>query len=332
MKIGILGCGGIATPHADAIAHFDEARLVHVADVRKEGADVLASKYSVPRWSDDPQAVVDDAEVEWVIICLPTFLHASWIQACADAGKHVLTEKPLARTVEQAKEAIEACRAAGVRLYVNYQRRYSPGWQRPLEVIQAGKIGRPVTWNISSFGVRSDFYRGPNNWMWDFEQGGGLVMDGSIHQFDLIQWISGKPVEMFARSRRICPEVTAPTEASAYVRFGSGDHLNYAAAWQSQNFGSGGAPFTAVGEKGTLFIGGEWDFTLHTADGEERFNMKPEPGWISPFYQQLLAIYNSDTSTHPALVTGEDALASLWMSENIVGAGPHMRQYVYPKF
>jgi predicted dehydrogenase len=236
----------------------------------------------------------------------------------------------------QAKEVVSRCRSAGVRLFVNYQRRHSPAWQRAREVIQQGIIGRPVTWNISTFGARSDFYRGPNNWMWDFEQGGGLVMDGSIHQFDFVQWVSGKPVEMFARSRRICPEVTSPTEASACVRFASGDHLNYVAAWQSETFDEGRDSFFAIGEKGVLTLVDDWSFTLRTMDRQERFAADPntlEPrglGWGWLFYQQLLALHQGETKSHPALVTGEEALPSLWMADNIVGAGPHMQQFPFP--
>ena len=335
MKIGVLGCGGIAMAHIEAIKRFAKASLVHVVDANQERAEETARKFSVPRWSADPQTALDDPAVEWVIVCLPTFLHARWIQACAAAGKHVLTEKPLARTVEQAAATVDTCRAAGVRLFANYQRRYSPAWQRAREWIHGGAIGRPVTWNLFTVGVRSDYYRGPNNWMWDFEKGGGMILDMSIHHFDLIQWISGKPVELFARSSRICEDVTAPTEASAHVRFASGDRLNYAVAWQSRDYGAAVSPIAAVGPKGIVTMTDDWTCAWNAEGGQERFRVDPNTlapaglGGNWPFYQQLLAVAHGDTARQPALVKGEEALTSLWMAATIAAAGPDMRRFAF---
>jgi len=178
---------------------------VHIADVRLGAARQLAHEYGVDRASSDSAAVVADEKVDTVIVALPTSLHYDWILRCAKAEKDVLAEKPLCPTVSEGAKAVRACAKRGVRLAVGYQRRFSPARIKVRELVRSGKLGRPVTWTISNFSPRHDFreLRGPvGNWMWK-SGGGGFIMDGSIHDFDFAFWVLGRPVEMFAQSRRI---------------------------------------------------------------------------------------------------------------------------------
>jgi len=336
MKLGVLGCGGIAGAHLRAAARLRQAKVVHLADANLDTAHELADDFGIEKISSDPACMIDDDEVEAVIIALPTHLHYDWIVRCAEAGRHVLTEKPLCRTVRQGRRAIAVCDRQGVKLRVGYMRRYNPLRGKVRQLVQSNKLGRPVTWTIASYGPRSDFCRGPGNWMWDMQKGGGLVLDGNIHDFDFAAWVLGRPVRIFAQSKCISPEVTAPTQATATVQFERGDTLQFAASWQEGDFGSGGAPESIVGPKGTIVFDGEAGFWWHYAPGKQRYTRvewdKYKPAGIGSqwvFRKQLesfVRLVRSD-SADSRLVTGEEALDSLWIAEKIVEAGPKGRMY-----
>lgn len=173
--IGIIGAGGIAEHHLGAISRHRQAKVLCLADTDLNRAQSLADKYGISRVTVDPKRILLNAEVNTIIIALPTFLHYEWLLRCARAGKDILTEKPLCRTVSEGKHVLRTCIKHNVRLAVGYMRRFSPARLKVRSLVQAGALGRPVTWQISSFGPRSDFYRGPGNWMWDRHKGGGLV-------------------------------------------------------------------------------------------------------------------------------------------------------------
>jgi predicted dehydrogenase len=331
INIGILGCGGIVPFHIKAALRHPDANVVHIADERLEVAQKLANKYKIKQVSNNLSEVLANDNVNVVIIALPTFLHHEWIIRCAKARKHIITEKPLCRTVSQGKEVIRACVKYGVKIIVGYQRRFSPSRIKVRELIQSGMLGRPVTWTISSFGPRLDYYRGPNNWMWDVNKGGGFIMDGSIHDFDFACWILGKPVKMFAQSRRISTAVTVPTQAAAYIHFEHGDNLVYGMSWQEGNFGSTKLPDSIVGPKGTIVLNSDFSFTWFYSSGKKRkFIWNPNKFYpkrmgIAWLFNKQLDSFIKDNKTNSCLVNGEEALNSLWISENIITSGPNGR-------
>jgi predicted dehydrogenase len=323
MNIGIIGAGGIVPAHLEAAKALG-VRVSHIADSKIEAARGLADAYGIDRVSTDAAAVIDDRDVDVVIVALPTFLHHDWLIRCAEAGKHILTEKPLCRTVDLAKEVIDTCDRCGVKLAIGYQRRFSPARMKIRELVQSGALGRPVTWNIATFSPRCDFYRGPNNWMWDIEKGGGMVMDGSIHDFDFAAWILGRPVSIFAQSRCICDTATAPTQASAIVSFAGGDNLIYTAAWQEGDLGGSADIYRIVGPNGTIIPTSEFSFIYSDSPGNStRICLDPTP----LFEDQLQSFIRYAETGVPdyRLTTGKDALSSLWIAENIVDAGAEGR-------
>ncbi len=332
-RLGILGAGCVAPAHLLAAAKHPKAIIVHIADVYLEAARKLADEYGVDRVSKDAQDVVVDNDVDTVVIALPTFLHYDWLLRCAKAGKNILCEKPLCRTVSQGRRAIRACAQQGVRLAVGYQRRFSPARIMIRKLVQAGKLGCPVTWTISNFAFRPDWHGARRNqWVWD-KNSGGLVTDWAIHAFDFACWVLGKPVKMFAQSRQLSSTVTSPTQAAAFVHFENGDNLVYGASWQEKDFGWGRAPESIVGPKGTIVLDSDSDigaFTWYHAPGKKKQytwelkQLKPyyaEPAWDWMLYKQM-ASFLGGKKEDPSLTSGEGALASLWIAEKIIDAGP----------
>src|SRR5579871_90903 len=121
--VGIIGCGGIAPNHAQAYRAFPEdCEIVAVSDVSAPAARRLMSRFEVAQWYPDWQDLLADDRIHIVSVCTPHCLHAPMTIAAARAGKHVLCEKPMAMTVGEAHEMIEACREHGVRLSVGSER------------------------------------------------------------------------------------------------------------------------------------------------------------------------------------------------------------------
>jgi len=332
-RIGILGAGWIATSHLQAIERHRGAKAVHIADMRLDVARKLAKRFGVARVSKDPAAVIADDEVDTVIIALPTFLHCEWLVRSAKAGKDILSEKPLCRTVAEACRALRILARHKTRLAVGYMRRFSPARVKVREIVQSGKLGRPVTWTIRSMGRRVDFGRGKDNWMWKRAHGGGLAMDGSIHDFDFAAWTLGLPVEMYAQSSCISPKATAPTQASAIVRFEQGDRVVYNAAWPEGDFGLSCGPDRIIGPDGAIALDSDYGFTWHYAAGKKRKcdwdadKLRPTGlGWGWFFYKQLDTFLRGEQD-NPCLATGDEALASLWISEKIIEAGPEGKHF-----
>jgi predicted dehydrogenase len=140
---GVIGCGRISENHFQGLSKLPDAQVVCTADVNLEAAQEKAQKYGASKWVADYHELLAMPEVEAVVVCVPTFLHADVVCAAAAAGKHVLCEKPIAMKLEDAKRMTAACEAAGVRFQVGFVRQFSTEWLKLREVITSGRIGRP---------------------------------------------------------------------------------------------------------------------------------------------------------------------------------------------
>lgn len=332
--IGIIGAGGVAGAHLRAISQHRQAKALCLADIQLSKARSLADRYGISPVTDDPNEILLNPAIDAVIIALPTFLHCEWLLRCARAGKDVLTEKPLCRTVAEGKRVLRTCARNNVRLAVGYMRRFSPARLKVRSLVRAGALGRPVSWQIASFGPRLDYYRGPGNWMWDRRQGGGYIMDGSIHDFDFACWTLGQPTRMFAQSSRITDAATAPTQAHAHVTFEDGDRLAYSGAWQEDDTSPSQRSARIIGPEGTITLDSDYEFTWHRPGGKER-HFEWSPARLRPsgmggawlFYRQLDSFVRKKKDV--SLARGQDSLASLWMAEKIIDAGPDGRLFNY---
>ncbi len=197
-KIGtsIVGCGGIARTHAKALTQLDESELIAVCDVIEERARAFAQTYGAKRWYTDSRRLAADPEVEAVNVCTPHPMHAAPVIAAAEAGKHAITEKPMAANLKQADAMISAARRAGVKLSVIFQRRFYDATRRMKQAIDDGKIGMPILGEVSCRLHRDKAYYDADPWRgkWATE-GGGVYMNQMPHEIDLLQWFMSAPVD-----------------------------------------------------------------------------------------------------------------------------------------
>src|SRR4051794_13202562 len=142
--IGMIGCGTIAqSAHLPAIARLrGRARLIAVADVRGAAAEHAAQTWGAEEAYADYRALLERKDIDVVVIATPEFLHAEQVAAAAAAGKHILCEKPMAPSVEEADAMIAAAHSAGIKFMVGHSRRFTPRYQAVRAAIDSGAIGQ----------------------------------------------------------------------------------------------------------------------------------------------------------------------------------------------
>jgi predicted dehydrogenase len=194
MKIGLIGSGFMGKVHAAAWAQTP-AILTGVVSSDRDGADLLAAEYGATVY-DSLGALLADVDV--VDICAPTHLHKEFALEAAAAGKHIVCEKPLARTSADAQAMLTACDQAGVQLLVAHVVRFFPEYASAKAIVDRGEIGRVGVTRLTrcSFKpARND----PSSWFHDMAKSGGMMFDLMIHDFDYARWISGDVATVYAK-------------------------------------------------------------------------------------------------------------------------------------
>jgi UDP-N-acetyl-2-amino-2-deoxyglucuronate dehydrogenase len=223
VRTGLVGYGKVAHTHALALSVLPESHFVAVCGRDLARAQAFAKQYGVGAYAG-VQEMVARASVQAVVVCTPHPAHAVPAIQAAQAGAHVLVEKPLAANLQDCDAMIEAAREAGVRLGVVSQRRLYEPVRRVKAAVEAGKIGRPVLGTVVMLGWRDKAYYGSDPWRgkWDRE-GGGVLVNQSPHQIDLLQWFMGPIDELFGYWDNLNhPYIEVEDTAVAVMRFKNG--------------------------------------------------------------------------------------------------------------
>jgi len=185
LGVGVLGVGEMGRRHAENLRHrVPKAQLVAVADVATDRARRAAAELEIDNSYGSLEAMLDCKGIDAVVIATPDKFHASAVKAAAAAGKDILCEKPLALTLADAQELLDAVSKAKVRIQVGFMRRYDPAYAAASQRIEAGEIGVPVI--FKSIGRDKD---GPPLTAYTPNINGMLFYTNSIHDFDLARWL-----------------------------------------------------------------------------------------------------------------------------------------------
>src|SRR5215470_17472629 len=187
--VGLVGSGFIGQAHAEAFSSSALASVRAVASRSPDRSAEFAARWGIPAWHTDYRELARRPDVDLVSVAAPNWLHRDIVVAAAEAGKHVVCEKPLARTLREADEMIAACRRAGVKLMYAEEICFAPKYVRAKELADEGALGEVylVRQTEQHYGPHSD-------WFWDPEQsGGGVLMDMGCHGIEFARWVLGKP-------------------------------------------------------------------------------------------------------------------------------------------
>ena len=223
VRTALIGCGKVGHTHAEALSTLPESKFVAVCDKDRARAQAFAGQYQIRAYAD-VQEMVADADVQAVVVSTPHPLHAPPAIQAAQAGAHVLVEKPMAASLKDCDAMLTAASEAGVKLGVISQRRLYEPVRRVKTAIEAGKIGRPVLGMVVVLGWRDQAYYQSDPWRgrWDTE-GGGVLVNQTPHQLDLLQWFMGPIDELFGYWDNLNhPYIEVEDTAVAVLRFRNG--------------------------------------------------------------------------------------------------------------
>jgi predicted dehydrogenase len=253
IKVGLIGGGGIVNAHIRGYrAYADAIEVAAVADVVDETARSRAAELDAAAYTDFHE-MISEAELDAVDICLPHHLHAEAIVAAAQAGKHILCEKPLCLTVEQAHQVHRAVRAAGVTLMCAHNQLHLPAVAKAKELLDDGAVG-----SIYQVRTTDSFYNDfhPETMGWRASvatSGGGELMDTGYHPtYLMLHFAGGSPIEATALlSRHRLSFMEGEDSAQVLVRFDNGVVGQLVTSW-AYDPPPGTERFSVVGENGTL--------------------------------------------------------------------------------
>jgi UDP-N-acetyl-2-amino-2-deoxyglucuronate dehydrogenase len=265
LRFGLVGCGKVGGIHATVLRSVREVEFAAACDVDFKRAEAFAGRYGVRPYFD-LGTMIRETGVEAIIVGTPHPLHAEAAVRAAEAGVHILVEKPLAATLADCDAMLAATRKTGVTLGVISQRRFYEPVQRMKAAIAAGKIGRPILGTFTMLSWRDAAYYQSDPWRGKWvTEGGGCLVNQSPHQLDLLQWMMGEIEEISGCwTNGNHPSIEVEDTAVATVRFKSGG-LGSIVASVSQKpgihtkvhiHGSNGASVGVETDRGATFIAG----------------------------------------------------------------------------
>ncbi len=254
LNFAILGCGRIASRHADAIWARGDSRLVAVCDSGEERASRMASQYGAEAYTSY-ERMLERPDLDVVCICTPSGLHAAGGMAAARAGKHVIVEKPMALTLPDADALEQTCREMGVKLTVVLQNRYNAPMKRLREAVDAGKLGKLLLATVTVRWYRPQEYYSGDDWHGTWAMDGGALMNQAIHHIDALQWMMGEPESVFAYTATLAHKIEAEDIGVGVVRFRSGSLGSIEGSTITYPANIEGS-LAVFGEKGSIKIGG----------------------------------------------------------------------------
>jgi predicted dehydrogenase len=196
-KVAILGAGFISDIHMESYHRFvPDAQVIAVYTRQLEKAKFFAQKHNIEKWYDDIDDIINNSGCDVVDICLPNYLHAHATLKAASAGKHIIIEKPLCVTLEEADAMLDACKQAGVKLMYAEELCFAPKYERVRQMVNEDAIGAIYMLK------QSEKHSGPHSdWFYDINlAGGGVLMDMGCHGIGWFRWMlkNSKAISVYA--------------------------------------------------------------------------------------------------------------------------------------
>ncbi|WP_188261103.1 Gfo/Idh/MocA family protein [Azospirillum tabaci] len=280
LGFALVGCGRIARKHAELLSNgqIADARLVAVCDTAPERAKAYGDAYNVPAFTgaEAMMAAIGDA-IDVVSILTPSGNHAPMCIALAPHGKHIVVEKPMALTLDDAEAMIRACDLARVKLFVVKQNRFNPPVMKMREAFEAGRFGRIAMGSVRVRWRRDQRYYDQDAWRGTWADDGGVFANQASHHIDLLEWFLGEPESVYATARTAFVDIETEDTGVAVIRFRNGAIGIVEATTAARPKDLEGS-LSLLGEHGTVEIAGfavnevrTWQFANASAEDAEVF-------------------------------------------------------------
>ncbi|MFC4619534.1 Gfo/Idh/MocA family protein [Camelliibacillus cellulosilyticus] len=319
LKVAVIGLGTMGKVHTNMWSNIPQAELVAVHSLDVEKMKAVAARYGAAPVQQIEELLASDVDV--VDICLPTYLHKPYIIKAAEAGKHVISEKPLGLNAREAESIIQVCEKYGVSLFVAQVVRFFPEYAAVKEQIADGRIGKPGVVRLSRGGAAPI---GWENWYADDAKSGGLILDSMIHDFDWLRWTFGDVKRVMAR----CVSQSSTDGHRAYalvtLRMEDGTIGHVEGTWAHQTFKTS---FEIAGDQGMLAYDSQesapLEVSLHSDENgavKAGVSVPESPLNESPYQRELAHFADCLLTGKTPIVTAYDALKAVEISEAAIAS------------
>lgn len=339
LGVGVIGCGLIAQfQHLPNLVRNPRVKVVAVADINQQRARETADRFGVEHAYEDFHDLIARPDIDMVTVATWPQAHAAPVIAAAEAGKHVLCEKPIALTLEEADAMVEACEKAGVKFTMGYQQRF--GNQLPLvkKLLDDGMVGRVMGASTIGLGPSRHYTAWFNH---KAQAGGGILMDWGIYTAHNLIWLLGPVKSVFAYTATfrkevvvkgrvselagqeiVVPDVDVEDTAAITIQFASGAMGVWYAGWA---MAAAHGEMSIDGSEGSIVTRRENDgvelYTRHINEAEELRGWRrlggPEPPLADRHYRKLEHLVDAVLDDKPLQFTGADGRDALELVEAI---------------
>ena len=303
-RIALVGCGRISKNHFDAIEKIDGLELVAVCDADPIRAEQAAAERGVACFTSY-EKMLKEAKADVITIATPSGLHADQGVAAAQAGKHVVMEKPMAISLTGADALVHACDKAGVQLFVVKQNRLNPPIQLLKHAVDKNRFGRIYMASCTVHWARPQEYYDQAPWRGTWEFDGGAFMNQASHYVDLIQWLMGPVESVMAKTATLARRIETEDSGVAILKFRSGALGSIEVTMLAYPRNLEGS-ITVLGEKGSVKIGGTavnkvefWQFAEYDDDDKLIEAVETNPPNVyglghQGYYRNVLAVLRGE--------------------------------------
>lgn len=317
LKFALVGCGRIASKHVEAIKQNNsKASLVAVCDIIVSKAEKIGKAENIPFYSNYDEMLQKHPEIDIVTILTESGNHAQHaIDIVSKYKKHILVEKPMALKLEDADAMIRTCDENGVKLFVVKQNRFNLPVIELRKAVEEGKFGKLVMGTVRVRWSRNQSYYDADSWRGTWALDGGVFTNQASHHIDLLEWMLGEPISVFAKSRTALVNIETEDTGVAVITFANGAIGIVEATTAVRPIDLEGS-LSILGEKGSVVIGGfavneiqTWNFV---DDNESKQSSETPPNVYGFGHTRYIEnICNNLQHNHKALVDGLEGRKSL---------------------
>jgi len=285
LNIALVGCGRISRRHSELLGSniINGAKLIAACDVKIERAREIGNTYNIPIYGD-MDVMMNKEKVDVIVLLTESGNHAKHTVNLAKYGKHIIVEKPMALTLDDADRMIQACDQYGIKLFVVKQNRFNVPILKLREAIESNKFGKLTLATIRVRWARHQQYYDQDDWRGTWAMDGGVLTNQASHHVDMLEWMMGEIDSVYAKSDTMLADIEAEDTAVVLLKFKNGAFGIIEATTAARPTNIEGS-ISILGEKGTVVVGGiamnkleTWMFENSTIEDEdilEKYSVNP---------------------------------------------------------
>jgi len=320
LHFALIGCGKIAKRHAEILSQLPEARMVAVCDVMEERARTFGEHYGVRWYSSHHEMLEKEKTIQVVNVLTPSGLHAKNVLDIVEYRKHIVVEKPMALTLDDADTMIDKCSKNGVKLFVVKQNRYNLPVRKLREALKEGRFGKLVLGSVRVRWCRRQEYYDSESWRGTWAMDGGVLTNQASHHVDLLTWLMGDVESVMATTATRLVTIETEDTGAVIIKFRNGALGIIEATTATRPVDLEGS-LSVLGERGVVEIGGFavnemkiWNFEDKKFEDEEaleHYRQNPHEIYGFGHREYLKEVIESIRSGKEAFVDGVEGRKSL---------------------